>query len=170
MNLALLTIEVAKETEYGDIYKINDLAFGKANESTLIKQLKSTDRFIPELSLIAKYKGINVGHLLLTRLSIGEHHNFLALAPMAVHPEFQMEGVGGALIKAAIEKARKLDFDGIVVLGHKDYYPKFGFKPALDYDIHCPFDVASPYFMVLPLKSIDHVSGTVVYAPPFMEV
>ena len=96
----------------------------------------------------------------------------LALAPMAVIPEFQKQGIGTKLIKKGIEQAKELGFDSIVVLGHKEYYPKFGFIRASNWSIKCPFEVPDEAFMAIELteRAFEDKAGTVKYPDEFMEV
>lgn len=95
----------------------------------------------------------------------------LALAPVSVTPEYQRKGIGSTLIREAIQRACELGYKSIIVLGHKDYYPNFGFKRADLWEISAPFPVSSESFMALELKegALQHVHGTVVYPKEFME-
>ena len=91
---------------------------------------------------------------------------------MAVIPAFQKQGVGSELIKKGMAKVKELGFDSIIVLGHKDYYPKFGFERASKWNIKCPFEVPEEAFMAITLteKAFEGKSGTVKYSDEFMEV
>ena len=93
----------------------------------------------------------------------------LALAPIAVRPEFQQKGIGGQLIKSGLNKARELKYKSVIVLGHKHYYPKFGFEPVDKWNIKAPFDVPADFFMGLELvkDGLKGVSGTVRYPKEF---
>ena len=90
---------------------------------------------------------------------------------MAILPEFQGLGVGSELIKEGMEKAKELGFNSIIVLGHKDYYPKFGFKKASRWKIKCPFKVPDEAFMAIELSdgALEDKAGIVVYPDEFME-
>ncbi|MCG1023549.1 GNAT family N-acetyltransferase [Sutcliffiella horikoshii] len=149
--------------------------FSDKKEHFLVQKLRKSDAFIPELSLVAiDEKKEIVGHLLLTSIKIinqEEENASLALAPVSVAPEFQSKGIGSTLIREAIQRARDLGHTSIIVLGHKDYYPKFGFKPANQWNISAPFPVPAEIFMALELieGSLQHVQGTVVYPKEFME-
>ena len=91
---------------------------------------------------------------------------------MAVIPEYQRKGIESKLIKKGIEKAKELGFDSIIVLGHEDYYPKFGFERASKWNIRCPFEVPDEAFMAIELteKALEGKAGTVKYPDEFMEV
>lgn len=149
--------------------------FSDKKEHFLVQRLRGSDAFIPELSLVAiDEKKEIVGHLLLTNIKIvnqDEEHASLTLAPVSVAPEYQSKGIGSALIREAIKRAKELGHTSIMVLGHKDYYPKFGFKPADQWNISPPFPVPAEIFMALELKgdSLLHIQGTVVYPKEFME-
>lgn len=150
-----------------------DVEMSDQNEHILVGRLRVSDAYVPELSIVAENKsGQIVGHILVTKIRIVEGKNSegsLALAPVSVLPIFQNQGIGSRLIKAALEKARELGFQSVIVLGHPDYYPKFGFRKAADWGIHPPFDVPENVFMALELVagSLDQVSGVVEYPEPF---
>lgn len=93
----------------------------------------------------------------------------LALAPVSVAPEVHRKGVGSQLILAALEKAKQLGYHSVIVLGHPDYYPKFGFKPASLWKIRAPFEVPDEVFMVLELteNALEHTQGIVQYSKAF---
>ena len=88
---------------------------------------------------------------------------------MAVLPDIQKKGVGAQLIKAGLYKAKELNFKSVIVLGHKHYYPKFGFEPTEKWEIKAPFPVKANTFMGLELKTggLKNVRGTVKYPQEF---
>ena len=88
-----------------------------------------------------------------------------ALAPMAVHPDFQRRGVGSALVRAGLEAARRLGHKSVVVLGHAEYYPRFGFVPARPRGIEPPLQAPDEAFMLIELVpgALAGVRGTVRY-------
>lgn len=163
--------------EYKDDFKaideVNNSAFGQDNEAKLVGLLRNTDAFVPELSLVAILDNKIVGHILFTKIKIKDSHqnefDSLALAPLAVRPECQQKGIGAQLIQSGLEKARELNFESVIVLGHEHYYPKFGFAPADQWNIKAPFDVPANVFMGLELieNGLKNVSGTVQYAKEF---
>lgn len=101
-------------------------------EQFLVERLRKSDAFIPELSLVAEdEKGTIAGHILLTKLSIendSETYESLALAPVSVKPEFQNQGIGGQLIREGHRVAQRLGYQSVILIGHENYYPKFGYK------------------------------------------
>ena len=164
---------IRKETkkDYKIIYEVNKKAFNQNDESELIKRIRSSNHFIPELSLVAEENGEVIGHILFSKIKIiGERvYESLSLAPMSVLPKFQKQGVGGKLVKEGLKKARNLGFNSVIVLGHKEYYPRFGFKRASKWNIKCPFEVPDDAFMAIELKegALENKSGTVQYPKEF---
>ena len=161
-------------SDYEKVYEINKLAFNQENESKLIEKIRVSKNYVPELSLIAEIDDKIVGHILFSKIKIvgDSTYDSLALAPMAVIPKYQKKGIGSKLVAKGLEKAKELGFKSIIVLGHKDYYPKFGFQRASKWDIKCPFDAPDEVFMAIELteKSLDGKPGIVQYPDEFNEV
>ncbi len=162
--------EKAGETEI--IYQLVKKAFAYAehsdgNEHHLVTKLRKSDAYIPALSLVAEKNGEIVGHIMFTRATV-QDCEVLALAPLSVLPEYQMQGVGSALIQEGHNIAKKLGFGYSVVLGSENYYPKFGYVTAEKHGIKAPFDVPQENFMV---KKIDEnapkICGVIKYAIEF---
>ena len=168
-----LKIRQENNDDIKEIYEINTLAFGQENEAKLVDLLRDSDTFVPELSLVAIIDNKIVGHILFTKIKIADdkqnEFDSLALAPMAVKPDIQKNGIGGQLIRAGLDKARELNFKSVIVLGHEHYYPKFGFVPTNKWNIKSPFDVPTNVFMGLELMEggLKNVSGTVKYPKEF---
>ena len=146
------------------------------SEHKLVSRIRKSDAFIPKLSLVATDKDHNkiLGHILLSKILISndtQRVESLALAPVSVLPEYQGRGVGKLLITEALKEAKKLRVGSVVVLGHPEYYPKFGFKKASLWGIKAPFEVPDEAFMAIELKenALDNVSGTVEYSSAFFE-
>ena len=159
---------------------MNDLAFGKPAEGKLVEKLRKNPKFIPELSLVAEIDGKIVGHILFYPVVIKsgagdeeyEEYKIISLAPLSVRPEFRKQGIGGRLIKEGLEACRKLGYGSVIVLGHPEYYPKFGFEPASKWGIKDPFGAPEKAFMALELKegTLEGVSGVVEYPEEFNDV
>lgn len=146
---------------------VNLSAFGRADEADLVDLLRQ-DPAWEDLSLVA-VDGADrpVGHTLLTRCHLGDSPA-LALAPCAVAPEHQRTGAGSAAIHAALEAARQRGEQAVVVLGHPEYYPRFGFTRASAAGVRVDFEVPDEALMVLGLGPGATVpAGTVRYAPAF---
>lgn len=158
-------------TDYEEVFNIVEAAFktmpfSDQTEQFLVERLRKSESFIPELSLIAEKEAEIVGHILLTKIRIvseKESYDSLILAPVSVKPEYQNQGIGGQLIRAAHEKAKELGYKSVVLLGHKDYYPRFGYEKTSKYGIELPFGAAEEYCMVVELveKGLKGVSGMV---------
>ena len=143
-------------------------------EHFLVKRLRNSQSFIPELSLVALEKNQIAGHILLTKVIIEnkeQKFDSLALAPVSVHPKFQKKGIGKALIIDAHRKAEALGFKSVVLIGHKDYYPKFGYKIASKFGIQFPFDIPQENCMAIELveNGLNNVQGMVNYPKEFYE-
>ncbi|PFY33017.1 GNAT family N-acetyltransferase [Bacillus toyonensis] len=147
--------------------------FSDKKEHELVKRIRECDAFIPELSIVAVDKEI-VGHIMLSEITIEQGVttvDSLALAPVSIAPSHQKKGIGGKLITAALEKAKELGYGSVVVLGHPEYYPKFGFERASQWNIKAPFEVPDEVFMVMELRenTLQGVEGIVQYSSAFAE-
>lgn len=140
------------------------------NEHNLVKKLRKSHAFVPELSLIAEVDGEIVGHIMFTKIKVGES-TLLALAPLSIMPEYQGRGIGGMLTLEGHKIAKSLGYKGVVVLGHHDYYPRFGYVTASSLGVKSPFEVPDEVFMALELSngSLNRVNGIVQYAKEFFE-
>lgn len=147
------------------------------NEHHLVSRIRKSEVFIPELSLVAvsKDKHEILGHILLSKVFISasdyQKVESLALAPVSVLPDYQNKGIGKCLIQKALEKAKELGFQSVIVLGHPEYYPKFGFRKSSLWQIKAPFEVPEEALMASELLegSLDNVSGVVEYPSIFFE-
>lgn len=136
-------------------------------EQDLVAALRDSDAFLPPLSLLAEEAGMVIGYILFTKVNIGDGVA-LALAPLAVLPAFQMQGVGKALVREGHRCAANLGYGLSVVLGSETYYPQFGYLPAADFGIVPPFEVDSKNYMVCRLREdAAALRGTVRYAKAF---
>lgn len=169
------SIQVRPEnpSDYPIITQINEQAFGRANEARLIHLIRDSQHYIPELSFVAEHQGTIVGHILLSWIDlVGEKtYPVLGLAPLAVQPDFQKQGIGSQLVQVSLNQAEIRGDSLVIVLGEPHFYSKFGFQPSADYHIQSPFPVPAEYFMVKPLKNYrDFYQGTVIYPAFFSQV
>lgn len=167
-----MEIRQEKQSDYETVYQIVKEAFATAehsdgNEQELVAALRNSNSFIPELSLVAIEDGKIVGHILFTKVYVGEYTE-LALAPLSVLPMYQRKGIGLALMKTGHSIAKKLGYDYAIVLGHSKYYPKAGYMPASIYGIKAPFDVFDEDFMAIKLNDeAKQIEGIVQYDEAF---
>lgn len=180
MNSLKMDIQIRQE-EHKDIEAIYDLiksAFMRNNESEVVGRLRHGNSFIPELSLVALLENKIVGHILFTKIDIvsddGTRHESLALAPLSVSPEYQRQGIGGILVKHGLEAAKQAGSKSVIVLGHENYYTKFGFISTQRWNIRYPFDdIPTSAFMGIELEAgaLARISsGRVEYPKEFESV
>ena len=170
-----IRIEPETEGDYEQITKLHTLAFNGDGEARLVEKLRRTPTYIRELSLVARYRDVVIGHILFYPVKInscGKECISLALAPISVIPCFQNRKVGSKLIREGLEKARKLGFKSVIVVGHPEYYPKFGFDKASKYRISAPFHVRDNCFFVIELEkdALKDCSGIVEYPSEYHEI
>jgi predicted N-acetyltransferase YhbS len=168
---------IIRQESSDDYYKVNEiikLAFGQDDESQLVDKIRKGENFVPELSMIAEVEGELVGHILFSKIKINGNQEYgsLALAPVAVLPEYQNKGIGGELIWQGLKRATELGFDSVIVLGHENFYPRFGFERASKWNIQCPFRVPDENFMAIELitDGLTGKSGDVSYPQEFLEL
>ena len=167
-----VTIRPERPADRQAVHRVNREAFGGETEARLVEALRASPAFIPELSLVAVRGPEIVGHILFTHVRVTESdvsQSALALAPMAVLPALQNQGIGSALVRRGLEVARRLGHHVVIVLGHPRYYPRFGFQPAGPLGIRSRFDAPPEAFMVLGLQpgALEGVRGLVEYPPEF---
>ena len=164
---------VIREEREGDIvaiYRVNELAFGQPGEAALVDQLREDG--LHALSLVALLDGEVVGHILFSPVEISDEGLVwvsVGLGPMAVLPDHQRKGIGTLLIQRGLKELKKIGFMSVVVLGHPEYYPKFGFVTASKHGLRCKWEVPDEAWMVCELQpgGLAGVSGLVEYAPAF---
>jgi putative acetyltransferase len=168
------TIRPEGAGDQASIRRVVGAAFGSPAEADLIEALRASDAWLPRLSLVAVADGAVVGHALFTRATIETASGtlaVLALAPVAVEPSRQRQGIGDALIRAGLQVAREDGERIVIVVGHPSYYPRFGFVPAVPRGITSVFAQGEheDSFMVLALQpsALDGVAGRAEYAAAF---
>lgn len=176
-NLAI-SIRPERPADYPDVAALIREAFATEplsdqREHLLVERLRRTAAYVPDLALVAEGDGLIIGHILLTKVNIrceSSSVTSLALAPISVLPAYQGRGVGSALMRHAHRDARRLGYGSIVLIGHADYYPRFGYERADQYGIRFPFEVPPENAMVVALRedALAGVSGEVVYPAAFL--
>jgi predicted N-acetyltransferase YhbS len=176
-----MKINLRQETpaDYNEVSKVIENAFknmpySDQKEHLLVERLRKSDAFVPKLSIVAACNNEIVGHIILTKIKVkknGESFVSLALAPVSVKPDYQKMGIGGKLIRESHRIAKELGFKSIILLGHKDYYPKFGYSLASKFGIKLPFEVPEENCMAIELieNGLKGISGIVAYPKAFYE-
>jgi len=167
----VLTVRPEAPEDADSIRYVNEQAFGQKEETEIVDKLRK--RAALTVSLVAVRKNEIVGHIAFSPAAIeSESLSFEAvvLAPMAVLPAYQKQGIGGRLVRAGLEECRSLGCEVVVVLGHPAYYPRFGFVPSRPKGITCEFEVPEEAFMVLELQEVALTgrSGMVKFQPEFL--
>jgi putative acetyltransferase len=148
------------------VHAVHRAAFPSPVEADLVESLRADPGWLPRLSLVADDDGI-VGHVLCTRGNI-DGAPALGLGPLGVLPAHQRTGVGSALMQAVLGAADAMDEPIVVLLGHTDYYPRFGFVPAASLGIAAPDPAWGAHFQARPLTAYTpSLTGKFHYAAPF---
>ncbi len=167
----MLEIRPERPADREAVWKLNEAAFEQRAESELVEAIRDTTG---ELSLVAQIDGVIVGHILFSWVVLetdGENIEALNLAPMAVLPERQNSGIGSALVEEGLAILADAEHDVVTVLGHPEFYSRFGFVPATSLGVRCELDVPDEAWLVLELKpdSLARYRGVVKFPPPFHE-
>ena len=169
----MIEIREERKKDYGAIKEVNDKAFKQPQEGNIINKIRKSDTEI--LSLVAVLDNKIVGHIFFSSVEIEGHDEIkrgMGLAPMAVLPKYQRQGIGSMLIKESIRKLKEKSVPFIIVLGHENYYPKFGFEIASKYGLKCQWEgVPDAAFMVMILdkNKMKNVNGIAKYREEFNE-
>ena len=164
-------IRQERPEDYSEIRSLVKEAFAMAehsdgDEHNLIDRIRMSDEYIPELSLVAVMDDAVVGHIMFSKILIG-NETAIAPAPVSVSVGFQRMGIGKLLINTGQEIARALGYTCSVVLGSPDYYARFGYGKASAFGVVPPFDVNDEYYMVCRLAERDVPRGVVRYSKAF---
>jgi putative acetyltransferase len=168
-----MIIRTEKPGDIAAIRQVNVQAFGRAAEADLVDALRRNGK--ATLSLVAEDDGRIVGHILFSPVTIEsgcDQFIGVGLAPMAVLPEMQNRGIGSLLVKHGLERCREDGRPFVVVLGHPEYYPRFGFVPASRFNLKCEYDVADEVFMAMELQNgaLGNCAGVVKYQAEFNDI
>jgi putative acetyltransferase len=169
----MIHIRPEQPEDVAAIRRVNEQAFNDSAEANLVDLLREHGKVT--LSLVAVHDAQVVGHILFSPVvieSAGESFAAIGLAPMAVLPEWQNQGVGSLLVKAGLDECRRQGHSAAVVLGHAGFYPRFGFAPASRFGIRSEYDVADEVFMAIELQpgALAGRGGLVRYQPEFNDV
>ena len=172
MLLKEVVVRAEQAQDIPGVREVNQSAFGQPQEGRIVDALRDACRDV--LSLVAVYRERVIGHILFSPVSIAMQERTvtgMGLAPMSVLPEFQKKGIGTTLVRTGIFSLRARACPFIIVLGHPQYYPRFGFEKASVYHIESEWDVPEEAFMIMVLDDIamKGVQGTACYRPEFAE-
>ena len=168
-----MNIRNEQPSDIETIWEINAEAFETDDEANLVNALRSSGCTF--ISLVAEIQNNIVGHILFTPVELTGNKNrlkILGLAPMSVLSQHQNKKIGSELVNAGLAHCRSLGYDAIVVLGHPDYYPRFGFVPSVKFGIKSEYDVPDEVFNILELvpECLKHNTGIIKYHEAFGSV
>ena len=153
------------------IRAVNEAAFDSSVEADIIEVLKKDQDSL--VSLVAESDSQIVGHILFSPVSLAGHAGIflMGLGPMAVLPTHQRQSIGSTLVREGLNRCRMMGCDAVVVLGHPEYYPRFGFVPASSFGISCEYDAPDEVFMLVELQpgSLQGANGKVIYHEAFAQ-
>ena len=153
-----MNIRQTTQADLKDIMFVEKAAFKRDEEVNLTVDLLVDPSAKPLLSLMAYVENQPVGYVLFTKGTLTNHPDVMLsfLAPLAVIPKFQRQGIGGALIKRGVEILTKANVDLIFLLGHPNYYPKFGFKPASKFGFEPTYPIPNEVADAWMVKALKH--------------
>ncbi len=170
----MVAIRPEEPEDAAQVRAVNELAFGQPAEADLVERLRRACS--DSLSLVAEEGGVVVGHILFTPVVVenegGGHVVGMGLAPMAVLPARQRQGIGSELVRRGLGVLREHGCPFVVVVGHPEYYPRFGFEPGSKHGLACQWqEVPDAAFMVLVLdaSAMEGVAGVARYRQEFGE-
>jgi putative acetyltransferase len=169
----MLNIRAEQPEDAAAVYEIVRAAFGNDGEADLVKKLRANGKAV--VALVAEWDGAIVGHILFSEVTVETNPRgikLIGLAPLAVAPEHQRSGIGARLTCAGLGVCRVTGYDAAIVLGHPEYYPRFGFAPASRFGITSEYDVADEVFMAMELTegALADCAGVACYQPEFNEM
>lgn len=165
-----MDIRTEKPEDLEAVRNVNIAAFGRENEANLVDRLRGTGS---TFSWVAVQSDRIVGHLFFSLVTVegkcSKNLSILGLAPVAVLPNYQRQGIGTRMIREGLKECGRSGFQAVVVLGYPDFYSRFGFIPASRNSLRCEYDVPDEAFMVLELESgaLQDCRGTVKYRSEF---
>ena len=166
----LIEIRDERPDDIATVREVNRRAFGQEQESNIVDALRTNGGVL--LSLVAIMDDRAIGNIIYSPVSVGDMVKGAALGPMAVLPEHQRQGIGSKLVEAGNRKMKDAGYPFIIVVGHAEYYPRFGFRPANEYGIRCEWDVPDEVFMLLVLNEakMQGTSGLAKYRHEFSTI
>jgi len=135
------------------------------NEHLVLHNLRNSKSYVCELDLVAVFENEIIGHIISTKAKIvdlqNNEHEVLCVGPLSVSPEFQKKGIGSKLLNESIRVAKETDHRGMILFGNPEYYHRFGFRNAQEYNITTKDDQNFEPFMALELQpnGFENVTG-----------
>ena len=158
-----------KEKDWAAVHAVYVSVCESSAEANLVDTLRAQAH--PIISLVAEDNKTVVGHILFSPVSLSGHPGLkvMGLAPMAVASAHQNKGIGSALVRAGLQRCKELQFGAVFVLGHPEYYPRFGFSPSMRFGMSCEYQAPEEAFMAVELQSgyLRGKSGIVKYHAAF---
>jgi putative acetyltransferase len=147
-----MLIRLEEAADYDAVYSVNVAAFPTASEAILVNALR--DQANPVISLVAEEADRVIGHILFSPVALSGNTGIqvMGLAPMAVIPDCQNHGVGSKLVASGLAHCRGMGVSAVVVLGHPEYYPRFGFLPSSRFGMDSDYQVPEEIFMAMELE------------------
>jgi putative acetyltransferase len=163
----LIEIRDEQPGDVAAVREVNRQAFAQELEGRIVDALRDHGGVL--LSLVAVADRAIVGHIMFSPLTVGSIEG-AALGPMAVLPAYQRRGIGSQLVERGIERLRASGCPFIVVIGHPEFYPRFGFRSAAAYGLRCEWDVPAEAFMLTILNPEvgDRLKGLAQYRAEFV--
>ena len=168
----MTTIRPEQPSDITAIHEVEALAFARPNEADLVDALRANGKATLSLVVVDDAGGHIVGHILFSPMTVEPPAiRALALGPIAVHPDAQNHGIGGELIRAGIAELRRQGWDAVFLVGHVDYYPRFGFQHAAGMSVTAEpgVNMAHFFFMEMWEGAVGSVPLTVRFAPEFWQ-
>ena len=169
----MIIVRHERPEDASSVREVNELAFGQPAEADLVERLRQTGS--DSMSLVAEDDSV-VGHILFTSVvveSVGHRVLGMGLAPMAVLPDRQRQGIGSQLVRRGLDILGERGCPFVVVVGHPQFYPRFGFEPASSHGLACQWEGvpdAAFMVMVLDVHAMAGVSGVAKYRDEFNDV
>jgi putative acetyltransferase len=159
MDLKNIEIRESEINDFNDIMEVEEQAFGCNEEAKLTADLLKDKTAEPILSLLVFHKNEAIGHVLFTRVYINEMTSqplLHILAPLAIKPDYQKQGIGGILIREGLKRLKEMGSEMVFVLGHIEYYPKFGFVPnAKKIGVSTPYPIPKEFANAWMVQSLN---------------
>ncbi len=169
-----MSIQIRSETDDDKtaVYDINVAAFPTETEARLVDVLReSASEYVSQVAVEDQNV---VGHIMFTPVTLEPFENLrlMGLAPMAVSPSLQRGGIGSALVKTGLLRCTESDVGAVAVLGHAQYYPRFGFRPASQWGIKSEYEVPEEVFMMMELSPgyLQGYQGIIRYNAAFADI